>query len=572
GRDHARLGQEAAPDAATTTTTDNTQTTRLHITPLDPPLLQAILHRPPPPSASYHAIPTFPENNYGFVSLPTAEAHRIMSKLNGAILKGKKLKIHEARPDPRAEVDAPETADEKRERKKRRKEEKAAVAAAAAAEDKHSRKKRKANENVIDGYELPSNRHVKRGWTDPAPPRPRKDKDKRKDDKAEKKAKKYERSKYTESPECLFQTKLPPNKLSDAPELAQKIKKRKEKKKSDAIVVHEFENLVTHPTFIRSGNDAEESKLTGEFIEGKGWVDRSGEVKETGPDEKKLKPKEIKSEKLQKDYAKKMRREEKAKKKEKKEKKEKKKEKKQKKRQPTPPPEDDETSSSGSSSESDAAESESESESEMEVEAEAVSQEQSPEEQTKATTSPSEALAEVHPLEALFKKPTPTDKQSIFTADADKPSSQADTFTFFGNGADNDDIDEEMDDAPTEGPNTPYTQKQEDVARSIRSGAPTPDTEAIARFASYAQNNSNSSEYGENDEYDDDDDDNFGGWGGDEEVEKPAPVPGAGESDFAKWFWENRGDNNRTWKRRRREAAKEKRQRENRAKGLRGRY
>ena len=36
------------------------------------------------------------------------------------------------------------------------------------------------------------------------------------------------------------------------------------------------------------------------------------------------------------------------------------------------------------------------------------------------------------------------------------------------------------------------------------------------------------------------------------------------ESDFAKFFWEQRGENNRTWKRRAREAKKEKRQRENR--------
>lgn len=43
------------------------------------------------------------------------------------------------------------------------------------------------------------------------------------------------------------------------------------------------------------------------------------------------------------------------------------------------------------------------------------------------------------------------------------------------------------------------------------------------------------------------------------------------ESDFANWFWENRGENNRAWKRRRREAAKEKRQRENRQRGLKGR-
>lgn len=44
---------------------------------------------------------------------------------------------------------------------------------------------------------------------------------------------------------------------------------------------------------------------------------------------------------------------------------------------------------------------------------------------------------------------------------------------------------------------------------------------------------------------------------------------GRQESDFAKFFWENRGDNNRAWKRRAREAKKEKRQRENRLRGRR---
>jgi hypothetical protein len=36
-------------------------------------------------------------------------------------------------------------------------------------------------------------------------------------------------------------------------------------------------------------------------------------------------------------------------------------------------------------------------------------------------------------------------------------------------------------------------------------------------------------------------------------------------SDFQKWFWEHRGDLNRSWKKRRKTTAKEKRYRENRA-------
>ena len=36
------------------------------------------------------------------------------------------------------------------------------------------------------------------------------------------------------------------------------------------------------------------------------------------------------------------------------------------------------------------------------------------------------------------------------------------------------------------------------------------------------------------------------------------------ESEFGKWFWENRGDNNRAWKKRRRDGLKTKRLKENR--------
>lgn len=41
----------------------------------------------------------------------------------------------------------------------------------------------------------------------------------------------------------------------------------------------------------------------------------------------------------------------------------------------------------------------------------------------------------------------------------------------------------------------------------------------------------------------------------------------AEESEFQKWFWENRGETNRAWKKRRKVVSKEKRQRENRKRG-----
>lgn len=49
----------------------------------------------------------------------------------------------------------------------------------------------------------------------------------------------------------------------------------------------------------------------------------------------------------------------------------------------------------------------------------------------------------------------------------------------------------------------------------------------------------------------------------DEEVVKDAEAT----SDFQKWFWENRGEVNRGWKKRRKVVSKEKRQRENRKRG-----
>ena len=78
---------------------------RLHITPLSPDLLSAIL-----PSSiahlaeavSYHTLDVFPECNYGYLELPSMEAEKLKKKLNGSILKGKKIQIEEARPRKRA--------------------------------------------------------------------------------------------------------------------------------------------------------------------------------------------------------------------------------------------------------------------------------------------------------------------------------------------------------------------------------------------------------------------------------------------------------------------------------------
>ncbi|KAG9617855.1 hypothetical protein KCU77_g14872, partial [Aureobasidium melanogenum] len=113
-----------------------------------------------------------------------------------------------------------------------------------------------------------------------------------------------------------------------------------------------------------------------------------------------------------------------------------------------------------------------------------------------------------------------------------------------------------MEDADPAYPSTPFTR-----TRDIRSAAPTPDTAAIGRKFSFSFAN----QFADNDieeNYDAEEEEyqnaNYGPLGFKEKAE------GEEETEFAKWFWENRGDSNRAWKKRRRDVMKVKRQRENR--------
>jgi hypothetical protein len=140
----------------------------------------------------------------------------------------------------------------------------------------------------------------------------------------------------------------------------------------------------------------------------------------------------------------------------------------------------------------------------------------------------------VHPLEAIYKRKVD-----------EKPN--AGSFNFF-EGNDGEDIEVET---HLQVPLTPFTQKDFEF-RGIRSAAPTPDTAHPNKRFVWPTDN--------------DDDDDEG------EAETNSPIrEGKGkekeanpESDFQKWFWENRGNVNRAWKKRRKVVAKEKRQRENR--------
>lgn len=523
-------------------------TTRLHITPFSRELLASILPASLQSSAtdiSFHSILTFPENTYGYLTLPTMEAEKFKKKMDGSMLKGKKFRVEVARPHKRqrdntGNVDSdPQPASVK------------------------SSKKRKTEENVLDGHEL-KDRQVKRGWTESADAKKERRKTEKKKGKEEKKIKTQPKSKYTDKPECLFRTKVPPNRLPPTPTNDKHAKKKKKNPKES--VVHEFSSTVTHPTFVRSG--AEGAAPTATFEEGKGWVDDSGNLKEPASNrirtaeyrpgqvpgaKEKRKPVEIPHSQQETTPRKTKEKIQPSKK------------------EATPMSEDesedwtsssgdsssndstsdsesDDSTSSSSSDESDASGSDLKEQAsrpankknkrELSMKAdEAVAKEQSSGEETNEQNE--QQPTEVHPLEALFKRPAPDSTEP-------KPPNEANPqFSFFGN----DDIESEEEDQGTAGPITPFTKKDIEE-RGLRSAAPTPDTALADRHIQW-----NESEDEEDDSY-----------------TSPIPKSSAtgGESDFAKWFWENRGDNNRAWKKRRRDAAKEERQRENRRKGMRG--
>lgn len=522
-------------------------TTRLHVTPLTPELLATILPASIRSSAtdiSFHSVLTFPENTYGYLTLPTAEAEKFRKKMDGSMLKGKKFRVETARPH-----------------KRQRDEIKNDEADSKPVSNKSS-KKQKTENNVIDGYEL-TDRQVKRGWTESTEAKKERRKGEKRKREEEKKTKIQPKSKYSDKAECLFRTKVPPNR----PATTDDKKSKKKKKNSRESVVHEFANTISHPTFVRSGAEGVAPSAT--FEEGKGWVDDKGNLKEPASDRIRTdqhRPGQVPGAKE--------------------------------KRKPikVPPPEDtqptnfkakavpstkeaasesedesgDWTSSSGESSsdestsdsESDDNSSSSSSDESDESESDAVEQKPGPSHKENKPTASIEAeededneernqeessreatdertSTEVHPLEALFKRPPP---------DSAEPKPPLNTqFSFFGN---NDDIESEEEDQDATGPFTPFTARDMQE-RGLRSAAPTPDTALAGRHIQW-----NESEDEDEDLHD-------------------SPVPKSGksgdeESGFAKWFWDNRGDNNRAWKKRRREAAKEERQRENRRTGMKG--
>ncbi|RMZ85987.1 hypothetical protein DV737_g330, partial [Chaetothyriales sp. CBS 132003] len=264
---------------------DKGSITRLHISPLTPDLLLAALGPQLLATAAnvtFHSVQTAPDRPFGYVDLPSMEADKAKKRLHGAILKGKKMKVEDARPKKRRHGDVADS-------------ETTAEQAPSDLPAKRPREKRAADRNTLPGHELSPERKVKRGWTEPKASSSKKDgkaaSSSKKDGKAASSSKKDGKtattpgrpvSKFTDKEELLFRTKLPDNK-ADLGAATKKARSTKAKKtRPSSHTVHEFERNTVEPTFLkhesRKGPDTELH-----FVDGQGWVDDEGNVVEKEP-------------------------------------------------------------------------------------------------------------------------------------------------------------------------------------------------------------------------------------------------------------------------------------------------
>jgi hypothetical protein len=251
----------AGASAIRMATEDKPTRTRLHISPLNPTILPAVV----PPSIqpnitnlTYHKVPTFPENGYGYLELPAADAERIKKRLNGLFVQGKKMKIDEARPD------------KKRKRREAELVEGRGVPEEEAVVKRPKKEKRKKEQGVFPGITLPEGRDVKRGWTQPA-----------EGEKKKHRSKKEKTNDHT-GQEMLFKTHLPANVASKTSSKDKKEKRAKEGrgKPGRGAEVKEFAKTSKYPTFLRTGGGDKGAVKPLTFEDGKGWVDEEGNVVE----------------------------------------------------------------------------------------------------------------------------------------------------------------------------------------------------------------------------------------------------------------------------------------------------
>ena len=528
---------------------------RLYISPFSKELFPIILGSSVEFSdlcASFHRIETFPERSYGFVDLPVMEASRVKKKLNGTLLKGQKVKVEDARKDSRKDLYTNPDRDEVDNVESHR-------------ASKQEKKRNKGNE-LLPGYELPTTRRVRRGWTEPAGGVKEKSANNKVSSSKEKKARKRSQvSTHSDGPECLFQTKV----QSTEHGLHHGENTTGKRDGNSKTVVHEFEKNVKHPSFVKDDSIPHNRKRTGEFDEEKGWVDEAGTLlehsKKTRRVERSSRLRYPEMPSLRKGLhishgsgQRKTKKGGKAKSK-----------------QPDAVAQPARRADKSGSDESETS----------------PTTPQTPEGGTPPPASAPSDLPSLevtqssptatapHPLETLFKKPKPptSDPNS-----SDKPNLEVKIpFNFFG---EDETIEKSME---TPGlprvrkgrasalpnlsiPVTPYTQRDMQW-RSQRSAAPTPDTAAPGK-SGFGDMWSRLHDDREDDIEEEDEEENSGDDGPGEEVEEEgsreqgtADSHGSeGQKEFSKWFWEHRGENNRAWKRRRREAAKEQRQKENR--------
>lgn len=574
--------------------------TRLHITPFDAGLLSLVIPASILPNArniSYHTIETLPDKRYGFVDLPLADAERVRKRLNGTVLKGAKMRVDKAKAETwqAAEAESP-VPDKKRKKQK-----------AETSKDKGPKeKKRKKDYEVVPGIELEDGRKVKRGWTvtdEDKIKEKRKSKKERDEEKKEgkdkkKEKKREERSRYTDKEECLLKTKLPGGPAPADTEDSDR--KKRKKAKSRETVIHEFANTTKFPTFLKANKASTTDSGMTEFVEGKGWVDAEGNVLEP------VKPKRVKAEPPAKKAAPAPQPSDDTNSDSSSEDEESSNSRAANgksatvtesvpadddttsssgsssdedsdsgegpakptntavatpaksilKSTPAPPVDDDTTSSSGSSSEDSDSDSEVENPSTPVVIApssvDALKSDSRPKSSSsnvsltiKIPAPPPLTPGEVHPLEALYKRRN---------AGAAAENEEAEPFSFFAGNDDEMEEDEPDAGASTQMPLTPFTQRDFDW-RNVRSAAPTPDTAHPSRVKNFW---AIGSEGADEDMVDDD-----------EEVNNALAEGESAESgpvgDFQKWFWENRRDLNRSWMKRKKTAAKEKRHRENKS-------
>lgn len=482
---------------------------RIHITPFNPDLLPKIIppsQYPDVSNLSFHRTLVSPDKGFGYVELPLMAADKLKKKLNGAILKGEKVKVQNAKPEKRAAIGEQDPL---------------ASEQPPAVSERPERKKRKVTEKVESGVELPEGRSVKRGWTESSTEKKQKrertaeEKQARKAKKEDKK--KRESSKYTEEPELLFKAKLEPTAATSKSMEKKKSKDNAAKKEKgtkkvkDATIIHEFTNTRKHAGFLRENQVSGDSAMTTEYIEGKGWVDSDGNVVEADKHSNKRKPKQGKVDLL------------------------------------------------------------------PSIELTGLSEDQQDHQEPASGHTLSGTVAAqpaVHPLEALYKRSkAPTTTAESTTTSPKKPppidTSKA-AFSFFDTGSVGAE-DEDGDVTISEGrphlslpPMTPKT-KQDFHMRGLRSAAPEPDTATQERRFPFSEALDGIRENEEGDENEGDPDEDAEAMENRElSVDASAASSSKPESEFRKWFYENRGENNRAWRQKRREAMKVKRQRENR--------